>query len=107
MSVPISNEAIQETFRNHNVSVDQIVIKELTTALSSCDPLLKSIAKDGPLATAHKRSKYYKENFDIVDPVEYILDSKTRRTFQYIPVLRTLEQLLKQKDILNKVVDSH
>lgn len=106
-SVPISNEAIQETLRNHNICVDQIVIKELTSALSSCNPLLKGIAKDGPLATAHKRSKYYKENFDIVDPVEYILDSKTRRTFQYIPVLKTLEQLLRQKNILQKVVDSH
>lgn len=55
-SLPISNKAIQETFRNHNNCVDQIVIKELTTALSSCNPLLKGIAKDGPLATAHKRS---------------------------------------------------
>ncbi|KAJ8264249.1 hypothetical protein GJAV_G00146970, partial [Gymnothorax javanicus] len=66
-SVPITNEVILETLRNHNICVDQIVIKELTTALSSCNPLLKAIAKDGPLATAHKRSKYYKENFEVVD----------------------------------------
>lgn len=47
-SFPMFEERIQETFRNHNVCVDQIVIKELTTALSSCNPLLKGIAKGWP-----------------------------------------------------------
>lgn len=106
-SVPISNEVILETFRNYNVSLDQLVIKELTTALSSCNPLLKAISKDGPLATAHKRSKYYKEHFEVIDPVEYVLESRTKRTFQYVSVLKALQQLLKQKNILSKVVDSH
>lgn len=76
-SVPISNEVIIEFLKNHNVCVDQIVVKELTTALSSCNPLLKAIAKEGPLATAHKRQKYYKENFEVVEPVEYILKNKS------------------------------
>lgn len=106
-SVPISNEVIIEILKNHNVCVDQIVVKELTTALSSCNPLLKAIAKEGPRATAHKRQKYYKENFEVVEPVEYILESRTNRTFQYVPVLKTLQQLLKQKNILSEVVDSH
>lgn len=69
--------------------------------------MLKAIAKEGPLATAHKRQKYYKENFEVVEPVEYILESRTNRTFRYVPVLKTLQQLLKQKYILSKVVDSH
>lgn len=81
------------------------MIKELTSALSSLNLLLKAVAQDGPLA--HKRCKYYKENFEIADPVEYVLESKTKQTFQYIPILKILQQLLRQKDILNKVVDSH
>lgn len=96
-SAPISNEAIVEILKNHSVCVDQVVVKELTTALYSCNPLLRAIAKDGPLATAFKRSKYYKENFEVVDPVEFTLESRTKRTFQYIPVLKTLQQILKQK----------
>ncbi|RVE72780.1 hypothetical protein OJAV_G00041440 [Oryzias javanicus] len=107
VSVPISNQVIVATFRNHNICVDELVIKDLTAALFSCNHLLKATGKDGPLATAHKRSKYYKENFDVIDPVEYVLESKTNRTFQYVPVLKTLKQLLKQKTILSKVVECH
>lgn len=106
-SVPISNQVILDTFKNHNLCVDQLVIKELTSALSSFNPLLKAVAKDGPLATAFKRRQYYREHFDVIDPVEYILESQTNRTFQYVPILKSLQQLLKQKDLLNKVVDNH
>ena len=106
-SVPVSKKVILDTFKNHNLCVDQLVIKELTNSLSSFNPLLKAAARNGPLGTAFKRRQYYREHFDVVDPIEYILESQTKRPFQYVPILKSLQQLLKQKDILNKVVDSH
>lgn len=71
----------------------------------SSNPLSKALGKDGPLATAFKRKLYYKDHFDIVDPVQCILDAKAKRSFQYAPLLRFLHQLLNQKDVLSKVVE--
>lgn len=102
-SVVLSNSVIQDVFENHNFSVDQLVIKEVSNALSSFNPLLKAVSKNGPLGTAFKPERYYREHVGIVDPVEYILVYIHRsKTFQYVPILKSLQQLLKQKDVLNK-----
>lgn len=107
-SVSLSAQVTLDTFQKHDLYVDQLVIKELISSLSLCNPLLKATAKDGPLATAFKCIKYYRENFEIIDPIEIILQSeKKNRSFQHIPILKSLQQLLSQKDILNKVVNCH
>lgn len=40
---------------------------------------------------------YY--TFHVVDPVEYILDQKEGRNFQYVPILQSLSQILSPTDI--------
>lgn len=45
-----------------------------------------------------------KANFNVVEPVQYILDAKENRTFQYIPILKSLKLLLSRKDIVDKMV---
>lgn len=65
------------------------------------------VQKGGPLSTAYQRKQYYKENFNVVEPVEYILNAKEKRTFQYVPILKSLQQLLNRKDVLDKIVEKH
>ena len=67
--VPISNSTAVDVFKKHDIHVDQLVIDELSLAISTHNPLLKAIAKDGPLATAFKRKQYYNEHFKVVEPV--------------------------------------
>lgn len=57
----------------------------------------------GSLSSAYQCRQYYKTNFNVVDPVEYILDAKNKKTFQYIPILDFLQVLLNRKDILDKI----
>lgn len=102
--MPVSNNILSDLFNNHNLQVDQLLIKELGYALCSSNPLSKVLGRNGPLATAFKRKQYYKDHFDIVDPVQYILDAKAKRSYQYVPLLKVLNQLLNQKDVLSKVV---
>ncbi len=66
----------------------------------------RSIQKGGPLSTPHLHKQYYKENFSVVEPAEYILDAKNKRSFQYVPILKSLQQLLNRRDIIDKVVES-
>lgn len=71
------------------------------------NPLANALRKAGPLATAYKTKEYYKEVFKVVTPVEFVLDQKTGRSFQYIPLLRSLQHILDSPEVLNTVIDSH
>lgn len=97
----ITCSSISEFFKSKNIEVDNLVIKELS------DSLCKSNPKSGPLATAYKRKEYYKEVFKVVEPVEFVLDQKASRSFQYIPLLPSLQQILDSSEVLNRVIDCH
>lgn len=103
--VPISHNILVDFFNNHNLQLDQLHIKELGCALGSANPLSKCLGKDGLLATSFKRKQYYKHNFNIVDPVQYILDAKAKRSFQYVLLLMILHHLLNQTNVFIKVVE--
>lgn len=64
--------------------------------------MYKSVGKGCPLATSFKRKNFYKENFKVV---EYVLDEINKRTFQYVPVLKVLQQLFSDCHVLAKVLD--
>lgn len=56
-------------------------------------------------------NKYITNKFGVVHPVEEVLGinetSGKKETMQYIPVLKTLEQLLKHEDVLAEVLNGH
>lgn len=85
--VPTSNTLAADIFRKHNLQINQSIINKLSATLSSCNPLVKAIAKGGPLATTFNCKQYYKDYFKVVEPVEYFLDTRKKKktTFQYIP----------------------
>lgn len=56
-SIPIVQTTISDVFRNHSLSVDETVIKELACAVCVSNPVGECFGKDGPLATAFKRKK--------------------------------------------------
>lgn len=69
-----------------------------------CVPvLIGALGEGGPLASPFKRRRYFKEHFQCVGSVEYILDSQKNKTFQYVPILETLQQVLKNKDIAEEI----
>lgn len=43
-----------------------------------------------------------KKHFIIVEPIEYVLDLKNRKSFQYIPILKSLQQILSCETLLDK-----
>lgn len=83
---------------------DRDIIGEITTSLCKGSPINQAIEKGGPLSSAYQRNQYYKANFDVVEPVQYILDAEENRTFQCIPILESLKLLLSRKDIVDKIV---
>lgn len=68
--MPVSNNILAEFFNKKNLQIDQL------------------------------RKQYYKYHFNIVDPIQYTLDVKAERSYQYVPLLKILHQLLNQNDVL-------
>lgn len=106
-SVPVTFDIISDVLKNHNLQIDSSVIKELAAAVCKAQPLGKAIGKGGSLATGFKRKQFYKEHFCVVEPVEVVLNTKTNQTFQYIPLLQSLQQVLENTEVLKDISDFH
>ena len=106
-SVPVTHNSISNILRDHSLQIDESIIKELAEVVCKSNPLGKAISKEGPLATAFKRKKYYKQHFNVVEPIEFILDRPKNKTHQYIPILPSLQKLFNCKDILESATDYH
>jgi len=106
VSGPAIRDIIKSCLRKHNCVTDDLVISDLVREVCESNPTSAALRADGPLATRYKREEFFKKNFPLAEPVEYILDKKERRTFQYVPILQLLSQLLSKKDIQEKAFNT-
>ena len=105
VSVPISEKTINQFLGDKNCHVESSVVEELAAVLCSSHPIQKAIVKQGPLSSYWKRKSYYKREFGVVSPVEYILDKRNKNSLQYVSVLKTLQQILSSDAILKKTAN--
>lgn len=106
-AVPLSVNIIEDVLRKHGSTSDRSVSTEVATALSASHPLLEAIGEGGCLSTSYLRNKFYRENFNVVEPIEYVLDGKENKSCQYVPILKSLQQLLQRKDVVDKMIENH
>ncbi|KAG5848654.1 hypothetical protein ANANG_G00101090, partial [Anguilla anguilla] len=106
-TLPLSINILADVLCKHGLSPDKSVLPELTSALFTSNPIMKAIGKGGSLSTTYLRQQYYKESFNIDEPVECILNARENKTFQYVPVLKLLRNLLDRRDVVDKIVDNH
>ncbi len=62
------------------------------------------------LNSAYKLDKYAHSQFDCVDPEDIVLgigDDNKPRTMQYVPISKSLKQLLGHEDVLSQVLTGH
>lgn len=105
-SAPVIKDIVNNTLKKHNCSVEELVITDLVNNICKLNPLSAAFSEDGPLGTAHNRNRYLKEHFSIVEPLEYVLDAKEGRTIQYVPILQSLSEILKNRGIQDKLFKS-
>lgn len=84
VSVPLSLITINQVLGDNDCHVEASVVEELASVLCTSHPIQKAIAKQGPLGSSWKRKSYYKREFGVVSPVEYILDKRNKKSFQYV-----------------------
>lgn len=102
-SVSCVRKIVELHLRKNDCEVSEESLVEFVDELCNCNPI--ETALSGPLDTAYKRRQYFKNHLDVVEPVEYILDASRKRSYQYIPVLKTLQQVVNsQYDHLLRVI---
>ncbi len=62
----------------------------------------------GPLCSNYKRQKFYETELPYIKPVEYTLGKGPKQaSFQYIPIIEELTQMLSKQDVLDEVLKSN
>ena len=96
----ITRQTIENILAVHNCTSEELV-SSLTEALQSSNPLTL-LSREGPLGTEYKRQSYYRQNFSVIEPVEYVLSTHKRsHTVVYVPILKLLCELLKRDEVLH------
>lgn len=89
---PLFVNIIEAVLQKHASTTDKSVIKEVSTALSASHLFLNAIENGDCLSTSYLRNKFYKENFNVIESVEYMLDERQKNSFQYMPILKSLQK---------------
>ncbi|XP_028322152.1 uncharacterized protein LOC114475494 isoform X2 [Gouania willdenowi] len=98
-SGPLLKDILRSCLKKHNCEVDDFIISEMATDLCKSNPITLALGHNAPLSTSYKRREYFKEHFSMVEPIEYILSAREKRSFQYVPILKSLHEVLKKKEI--------
>lgn len=106
-TLPFTAEVLEDLFQKHDITTDKSVVLDIASALNASNPIFKALEKGSPLSTCYLRNQYYKETFKVLEPIEHILDSSKKSSFQYVPLLKSLRQLFERKDIVDKAVENH
>lgn len=75
-SRPVIKQIIETTLQRNSCNVDESVYSDLVENLTSLNPLNATLGVEGLFNTSYKRGRFFKEQFYIIEPVEYILDEK-------------------------------
>ena len=97
---------VNECLRENGVDLDQLQQNGLTEALE------KTAYEKAFTHFSDQRNlnAYVNENFNHVSPVEYVLGedrNNKKETFQYVPILKTIENLLKHEDVFSEIYEGH
>ncbi|XP_058637761.1 uncharacterized protein LOC131543945 [Onychostoma macrolepis] len=103
-SAPVIQQVVHRSLEKYSCAVEEDVVTELVEELCKSHPLSSALGVNGPFGSSFKRKKYLKEHFDIVEPVEYILNSHEKLSFQYVPLLQTLQHILAKKYLADAVL---
>lgn len=98
----ISRQTVENILKEHNCTSEELTAS-LTEALQSANPLFL-LSREGSLGTDFKRQAFYRHNFTVIVPVEYVLNREKRsHTFVYVPILELLSGLLKREEVLHEL----
>lgn len=103
----ISKSLVNDILKSKNIQVDESIITDIATAVCSATPVQKALQKGGSLSTSYQRRRFYNQKFGVVESVTHVLNAKEKHTFQYVPILKSLQQILRSQPVVEKLLKNH
>lgn len=72
----------------------------MVTNLFECNPITLALGSNGPLSTSYKRREYFCVG------TYWGLSDKEQKSFQYVPILKSLHEVMKKKEIQDLLTHS-
>lgn len=88
-----------------NIQIEQV--QGLKQVLTNASGYSKACAK---FSSTKKLDKYVASNYAYLAPIEYVLgmnENGKNDTYQYVPILNSIEALLKHEGVLAQVIEDH
>lgn len=104
-SATVIRDIVVAHLKTQKQTLDDAFVTSLVEDLCKFNPLSTALAASGPLSSSFRRKQYYKERFEVVEPVEYILEATEKRSYQHIPILQSLVQVLDTEHVREKVLN--
>lgn len=105
LSQPLLHTSIRKILNQHCGDVETSLVSEIAKVFTKSNVFLKFTSTGGSLSTTRKRTSYISKEFSVVTPVEFVLKND-RQTVVYIPILKMLQTLLNNGEILDKAMSS-
>lgn len=83
---------IEKVLKENICAADFSVVTSLADEIQSLNAL-KFLSRSECLGTERKRQSFYRKNFTVVEPVEYVLNAQEKHSFVYVPILELLSKL--------------
>ena len=101
LSQPLLHTSVGKILNQHCGDVEDSLVSEIAKVFTENNVFLKFTSTGGSLSTTPKRTSYISKEFSVVPPVEFVLKND-RQTVVYIPILKMLQTLLNNGEILDK-----
>lgn len=96
-----NRHVLDKALRQHGIT-DENTVNLVKDTL--CQNHFSCLSEVGSLGTEKRRLSFFKDNFNVINPVEYVLDFSSNRTFVYVPILSVLQVLLNRGDVIDRVL---
>lgn len=102
----VNKNTLDKALRQNGCTIDENTINLVKDTLCQANHF-SCLSEGGSLSTDKRRSSFFKENFSLINPVEYVLDFSSKKTFVYVPILRVLQALLNRGDVIDRVLEEN
>lgn len=88
--------------QRHGHNITDSALNEVVSAVMDSNVVFSSTAKGAELSSSKRRKKFIEDNYPLVLPIEYNLES-SGYTIVYVPILQMIQELFKNTDLLSKI----
>lgn len=72
--------SVKEILTKQNINIESNIVEEIANSVLLTNPLLAATSEKGILSTDYRRNLYFKQNFPVIQPTEYLYEI-TQRSF--------------------------